>query len=472
MSLAELAQRVRHDLACLSYPAKAWIPSRQRDGTPVLDVLIVGAGQAGLTLAFGLRLEQVTNIRLIDRAPRGAEGPWVTFARMATLRTPKSITGPDLGIPSLTPRAWWEARFGAASWERLDKMTPRQWQDYLDWYRETLALPVENETALRAIQPADGLLAAHLAGPRGEERVLTRKIVLATGIDGSGAWQTPALIRDHLPPARHAHAAEAIDFARLKGRHVTVLGAGASAFDNAGVALEAGARQVVLCLRRPDVPRVNPFLWTAFAGVLGQSHAMDDLMRWRFARQIIEGLPTPPPQDTFWRCRRFASFSLRADCAWHGLGMAGDGIRIETSDGGIATDFIIAATGVVTDLRLRPELAPFAERIALWRDRFTPPAGEESANVGAHPYLGPAFEFLEREPGTAPFLKDIHNFTFGTLPSHGLTGGAITGLRYGVPRLVQGLVRDLYLGDVGEHWRSLAGYDHRELASLDPPPDA
>lgn len=427
----------------------------------MFDVLIVGAGQARLATAFGLRLEQVTNVRLIDRAPRGGEGPWVTFARMTTLRTPKTVTGPDLGIPSLTPRAWWEAKFGRQGWERLDRFSPGDWQDYLDWYRDVLGLAVENETELTAIAPAGGLLAADLRGPRGQTRVLARKIVLATGIDGSGRWQVPEVIRAALPRDRYAHSAEAIDLAAVRGRRVAVLGAGASAFDNAAAALEAGAARVELCFRRADVPRINPFLWTNFAGVLGHTGAMDDLMRWRFARQILEGLPTPPPQDTFWRCRRFANFALRPACTWRALRLAGGAIQIDASDGPIITDFVIAATGVTTDLSLRPELAPFAQHIALWRDRFTPPAGEESAVVASHPYLGPAFEFLERLPGTAPFLKDIHNFTFGTLPSHGLTGGAITGLRYGVPRLIQGVVCDLFLGDLAAHWRSLATYDHR-----------
>lgn len=32
----------------------------------------------------------------------GKEGPWATYARMVTLRTPKHLTGLDYGMPSLT----------------------------------------------------------------------------------------------------------------------------------------------------------------------------------------------------------------------------------------------------------------------------------------------------------------------------------------------------------------------------------
>ena len=81
----------------------------------MLDVAIVGAGQGGLGTAFGLLRERISNIQVFDRNHQGLEGPWVTFARMITLRTPKHITGPDYGVASLTPRAWYEAKYGVAA---------------------------------------------------------------------------------------------------------------------------------------------------------------------------------------------------------------------------------------------------------------------------------------------------------------------------------------------------------------------
>ncbi len=47
-----------------------------------------------------LKRERVTHIALFDSAPEGREGPWVTFARMSMLRTPKDLTGPELGVPA------------------------------------------------------------------------------------------------------------------------------------------------------------------------------------------------------------------------------------------------------------------------------------------------------------------------------------------------------------------------------------
>ena len=108
-----------------------------------------------------------------------------------------------------------------------------------------------------------------------------------------------------------------------------------------------------------------------------------------------------------------------------------------------------------------------APQIALWRDRFTPPRGEESDVLGRYPYLGPAFEFMEREPGTAPYMCRLHNFTFGAMVSLGITGAAITGLRYGVPRLVNGVVRDLFREDAAAHYRDLLAYAAPELETLE-----
>ena len=39
----------------------------------------------------------------------------------------------------------------------------------------------------------------------------------------------------------------------------------------------------------------------------------------------------------------------------------------------------------------------------------------------------------------------------------------VSGMKFGVPRLVQGITRDLFLADADIHQASLAGYDVREL---------
>ena len=190
---------------------------------------------------------------VVDRAERGQEGPWRTFARMPTLRSPKEFTGPDLGVPGLTYQAWHEARFGRSHWRKLGLIDRQHWADYLLWVRNATGIAVENETTLRAIGPLPisgpsnkQLFRCELFGASGSRQIYTRRIVLASGQDGAGKWVMPACI-ENLPPAYRAHAADGIDFAALSGKTVAILGAGASAADNAAVALEArcqGGRHV------------------------------------------------------------------------------------------------------------------------------------------------------------------------------------------------------------------------------------
>jgi cation diffusion facilitator CzcD-associated flavoprotein CzcO len=203
--------------------------------------------------------------------------------------------------------------------------------------------------------------------------------------------------------------------------------------------------------------------------MLGHFGELTDVERWRFMRYILEDLPQPPPQDAYWRCRKFENFAWHSNCPWHSVRDYGDVATVETNAGTFAFDFIIFATGTETDLSARPELALIVDQIALWRDRFTPPPGEESDLLARHPYLGAAFEFKERQPGTAPFLSRLHHFTYGAMPSLGLTGAAIVGIKYGMPRLINGLVRDLFREDAAAYYEELLAFSVPELEILESP---
>ena len=128
--LSALERQVRRDLDLIKYPELGWVPPRRTAcGEHVLDVLVVGAGQGGQAVASMLLRERVDNILAIERAQRGQEGPWRTYARMQTLRSWKTVTGPDLGLPSLTFQSWFEAQYGAAVFAALNKIPKELWHD-------------------------------------------------------------------------------------------------------------------------------------------------------------------------------------------------------------------------------------------------------------------------------------------------------------------------------------------------------
>jgi cation diffusion facilitator CzcD-associated flavoprotein CzcO len=124
VALEALARRVRDELALFAYPDRDWVTSSHGvEGNQVHNVLIIGGGQNGLAIAFALQQERIGGVMVLDENPPGEEGPWVTYARMITLRTLKFLTGPDLGIPSLTFRAWYQAQHGKQSWDELVRIS-------------------------------------------------------------------------------------------------------------------------------------------------------------------------------------------------------------------------------------------------------------------------------------------------------------------------------------------------------------
>ena len=466
-TLAELEADIARDLALIAHPRMDWLQPKTSGGRPVLDVLIIGGGQCGVVAGFALMQQKVRNILVVDRAPEGREGPWRTFARMPNLRSWKDQSGPDLGIPSLTYQAWHEAQYGTEAWDKLRLIPKELWNDYLLWFRRVTGVPVRNGVEAGRIAPGrtdDGLPCLEVetsAGP-----ILARKVVLATGQEDAGRWWMPDCVAA-LPADRRAHSADAIDFARLRGKVVAVLGAGASAFDNAATALEAGAAEVHLFCRRAEPQLVQPYRWLTFAGFLQSLHAMPDEWRWRFMAHVL-GLREAFPQDTWDRTARHPNFRMHVGRPWTDARMTPEGrVAIATPRGEQVADFLICGTGVRMDFAAVPMLAGFHANIARWQDRYTPPAEEQDERLAAFPYLAPDYGFEEREAGTTPWIRDIHLFGISTSMSFGPAGASINAMVYAVPRLAQGIVRGLFQADLPRLWADYRAYDVK-IADLDP----
>jgi cation diffusion facilitator CzcD-associated flavoprotein CzcO len=458
-ALIALEAQVRDDLAKTSHPSAPWLePKTGPDGQPALDVLVVGGGQSGLTIAFGLKRSQVTNILIIDKAEEGKEGPWLSYARMHTLRSPKDFTGPDLDTPSLTYQSWHEARFGKEDWKGLDLIPRALWAEYLVWFRRAVGLKVRNGCELLEIAPAaDGLLAATVTHGGANNILYARKIVLATGQEAMGNWSIPEPLR-HLPSRLVARASDPIDFAALAGRTVAVIGAGATAFDNAAAALEAGAAEVHLLCRRAKIQVIQPYRWLTFRGFLRHFCDLDDVWRWRFMRAILE-LREGFPQATYDRCARFSNFHLHEGSPVETAQEAGDGIQLQTPRGALRADFVISGAGTEIDFAERRELKKFAGNIATWADRYSPPDDEQSPRLGRYPYLADDYALTERVAGATPWINNIHLFAFASTMSFGPSGSSINAMTTAIPKLVYGLTRGLFRADLERHWNSFKAYD-------------
>ncbi|MEM9635606.1 MAG: NAD(P)/FAD-dependent oxidoreductase, partial [Pseudomonadota bacterium] len=295
--LAALEARLKDDLDLLCYPSKSWVP-QQKD---VADVIIIGGGMCGMVAWLALKTGGIDNMRVLDRAAKGYEGPWLGYARMETLRSPKFLTGPAYGHGSLTFQAWFRAQFGAETWEELDKIPRTMWMDYLCWYREVLQIPIENGVSVDSVEPEGELLRLTVSGAE-TETVLTRKLIFATGRDGTGGPNIPDFIRD-LPRHLWAHSADEIDFAALKDKRVAVIGVGASAVDNSAEALEHGAAEVRHLVRRKEMPTINKMMGIGSYGFTAGYAELSDEWRWRFM-QYSFATQTPSPRGSTLRVSR------------------------------------------------------------------------------------------------------------------------------------------------------------------------
>lgn len=460
--LDALAAQAKIQIDALSYPRRAWVVPHTHDGEKVLDVAIVGAGQSGLTIAHGLMRENVTNIRLYERTLPDKAGPWCSFARMKTLRTPKHVSGPEMGIPALTPEAWYRARFGDAAWESLDKIPRAEWQDYLIWLRHTVNPPILHGVEVVDLEPLPGgITAVHRQDAEGRASVdYARAVVLAPGIEATGAWTVPAMVKEALPASLFAHTADDIDFASLRGKRVAVLGGGASAFDNAAEALEAGAR-VDLFVRRPFLPPVNPYRWMEYTGFLRHFPDLDDARKWQFMQRIFR-MNQPPPQDTYNRCAIWKSFEIHYESPFSGLRERDNKVEITTPKGRFEADFLIVGTGMAVDFTARPELRRMAGEIATWADRYAPADSAEDYGLGRYPYLGDAFQFRGLSETSDAVLARHYCYTFSAMVSQGCAAG-ISALKFGAERVVRGITRQLFTEDADAHLAALMAYDEVEL---------
>ena len=422
-----------------------WIPDR-----PGIDqnVTIVGGGQTGCALAFALRRAGIGKVTVLEAAPdEQRAGIWLNAARMNLLRTPKALTGPELGIPGLSFQAWYEARHGQQAYAAIDRIKRTDWADYLSWYKQFLGINPRYRTRLIRIEPAGDHFRLYLDTPDGATTETTRKIVLATGFFGGGGKFIPDVLTNNLPPARYAHTEDVIDFTALRGKTIGVIGAAAAAFDAAGVALEHGAADVHLFARRDTIAATPVTRARGFAGAYDNYHQLPDADRWHQAIRYFRSGSTPTT-DAIERTVKFPNFHLHLSAPWTNA-TERDG-QIETTINGTTyrMDFVIAGTGYSPDLASLPELADVADQILLWRDRYTPAQADQDEMLGRYPFLGAGHEFLEKTQNATPLLKHIHVQNPAGFLSFGLPIGDVPSMKRDIPVIVSRISADLFHDDL------------------------
>jgi cation diffusion facilitator CzcD-associated flavoprotein CzcO len=458
--LPALEQRLAQDLAWLELPAKAWVPPGTVNKQELLDVAVIGAGMAGLAAAASL-VNLGIRARVFDSAPEGFEGPWATTARMETLRSPKQLTGPALGLAALTFRAWFEAQFGTAAWDALDKIPRLQWMDYLRWYRRVMKIDVRNEHRVTNIVPHADYVELQMQTPSAELSVYARRVVLATGRAGLGGASVPDFVRS-IPRERWAHSSDPLDYSTLRGKRVGVVGAGASAMDSAGTALENGAARVDLLIRRSDIPRINKAKAAGNPGFVQGYVNLPDEWKWRI-RHYINVQQVPPPRASVLRVSQHANAHFHLGASVLQVQEKGSALQVEVPGKTFELDFLILSTGFIIDWHSRPEYATIAPQLRVWADRYTPTEGAADRELLDSPDLGPSFEFQEKREGDLPGLSRVHCFCYPATLTHGTVSGDIPAISDGAARLSEGIASLLYTENIQEHFAQLVAFDEPEV---------
>ncbi|MGE4575241.1 MULTISPECIES: NAD(P)-binding domain-containing protein [Parachlamydia] len=461
--LKKLECQALKELKILDYPPrKNWLPSRKTaDGQKIYDVVIVGGGQTAIAVAFSLIREKITNILIFDENDKGCVGPWLTYARMDTLRTPKYTLGPDCDIPSLTFQSWYEAIYGEDAWKEIQFIPRLDWARYLTWLQTFLNLPIVNNAKVGSLrwQQQDNCFFVPVNSNE-IQLVYARKIILATGLQGSGGWSVPEHIQRNIPRKYYDQASEVIAFEKFKDKKVGILGAGPCAFDNALKCSEYGAKEVHIFSKKSKLVNLHTFLWGEYVGFLKGFSSLSDEAKFRFISKMYE-IGQPPTPDGVKNVRAKNNIFIHFNNPWIDSKMLGNRPVVITPKAEEVFDALIIAIGWTVDLRLRQELNHFRDKIALWSDRMVSTNFKDEMLLRS-PYLGKGSNFSEKQPGTAPYLHSIFNCTGGALLSTGFNAGTgLTGMKYSIKSIVDEIVNQLFVDDQDYFYQTLATYDHQ-----------
>jgi cation diffusion facilitator CzcD-associated flavoprotein CzcO len=462
-TLEELEERLAEDLLWLNRPASSWVEPREHQGQKVLDVAVIGAGLCGLIAMAALKGHCIENVRAFDRAPAGQEGPWITYARMETLRTSKVLPGLALGLPALTFRAWYEAQFGREAFEAMSLIPTAQWMDYLIWYRRVLELDVVNEASVQGITPrADGLFEIAYADPQGDHVEYARRVIIATGLDGLGEPFLPA-VAHRVPEKYRAHGAAIINMSMLKGKTVAVIGSGSSAMDNAAAALEAGAARVDVFARQSSLAKVDRLAGISGMGTRYGYFDLPDADKWLIMHEASK-VGTPPPKHSVLRVSKWPNAHFHLSSPIDDIVETAAGVEITTPKGLYGVDFIIFATGFGIDYAKRPEFEAITSNALLWGEAYTPPEALGNAGLAASPYLGAAFQFMPKSDAEQDrWISHAYCFSFPSLLSHGKINSGIPSINEGATTLSNGVARSLFVEDREQLLAQFHSYDKSEL---------
>ena len=202
----------------------------------MVEAVVIGAGPYGLVAAAHLRAAGVEPLVFGE-----VMGFWKAMPKGMFLRSDWAavhLSDPDQNTSLFD----YEIAIGQELPRRLP-MT--EWARYGEWFQRR-SVPDVDPRLVESVERADQGFSVRLGDG---ECISTRRVIVATGITNSA--KRPAFA-NHLPANLVTHTADLLDFSRLSGKSVAVLGCGQSALESSALLREVDA-QVEIIARRPFI---------------------------------------------------------------------------------------------------------------------------------------------------------------------------------------------------------------------------
>ncbi|MET0220706.1 MAG: hypothetical protein ABW213_08615, partial [Tardiphaga sp.] len=174
-----------------------------------------------------------------------------------------------------------------------------------------------------------------------------------------------------------------------------------------------------------------------------------------------------PPVATLKRAQSQENLVIHPGEGWTTIACKDAALTVTTASGAYAADFLILGTGYRVDLSAVPALRDHLDDIALWRDMFTPPADLPGNGLEAAPWLNTDFTFCPKPGGARNWHDQVFNFSRGAQLSMGTLTIGLSGIRFGMSRLVSSVESYLFRADSDIYLKGLQSWQTRDLAALD-----
>jgi hypothetical protein len=205
----------------------------------------------------------------------------------------------------------------------------------------------------------------------------------------AGWWAPPGALAHSLPRKAFWCAWEEIPWPELSGRSVAVIGAGASGFDNASCAVEAGCTSVTVFGRGPFPGRDIYFdLWRGrddsdffpreagppadiLEPLLAHNGDLNDAERLCLMRLLFRHGRSPANPEYLARVPNLGRIAVRETWPVDRLAYVPESgmVNVHAMGETFGFDRVIFATGMQSGLEGRPELARWRPHIVTWADQ-------------------------------------------------------------------------------------------------------